>query len=149
MLKNFKLKIDIDVNKELFDDIIQAGLNKVLNASALDNFTQIANSRDQIYQLLDTMMQDGMVSAVVRIFTEDACCVADNGHIIWAESTDPKVSKFVNYLLNIMNADKKLPGWCYSLITYGDVYLRLGRESDYEDKFFNQDKINKRGSKKV
>lgn len=135
-------KIDIDVNKELFDDVIQAGLNRVLNASALENFTQIANSRDQIYQLLDTMMQDGMVSAVVRTFTEDACDTADNGHIIWAESTDPKVSKFVNYLLNVMNADKKLHGWCYSLITYGDVYLRLGRESDYEDKFFNIEKIN-------
>ena len=134
-------KIDIDINKELMDDIIVAGLSNRLDTSALDNFTTIANSRDQIYQLIDTMMQDSAVSSVVRTYTEDVCNVADNGHIIWAESLDPKISKFVNYLLNVMNADKKLPGWVYSLITYGDLYLRLGRESDYEDKFFKKDKI--------
>ena len=49
-----------------------------------------------------------------------------------------KISKFVNYLLNVMNVDKNIYGWVYSLLKYGDLYLRLFRESDYEDIFFKK-----------
>jgi hypothetical protein len=41
-------------------------------------------------------------------------------------------------LLNVMNVDKNIFGWTYSLIKYGDVYLRLYRESDYHDVLFNK-----------
>lgn len=39
----------------------------------------------------------------------------------------------VNYLLRSMNVNKYAYEWVYSLIKYGDLYLRLYRESDYED----------------
>ena len=39
----------------------------------------------------------------------------------------------VNYLLRSMNVNKYAYDWVYSLIKYGDLYLRLYRESDYED----------------
>jgi len=136
-------RIDIDTNKELMDTIIEAGLSNKLDTSEIENFTRMSNVREQIYQMIDTMMQDSSVSAIVRTYAEDVCETADNGHVIWAESADPKVSKFVNYLLDLINADKKLFGWAYSLIEYGDVYLRLYRESDNEDKFFKSDRINR------
>lgn len=41
-----------------------------------------------------------------------------------------------------MNVDKNVYGWTYCLLKYGDVYLRLYRESDYTDPVFKQDKIN-------
>jgi hypothetical protein len=42
-----------------------------------------------------------------------------------------------------MNVDKKIFGWVYCLIKYGDVYLRLYRESECEDAVFKKDNINK------
>ena len=136
-------KLDIDTNKTLVDNIIEAGLNSTLDASVLDNFTSISNARDQIYQLLDTMCQDSAVSSIVRTYAEDVCETADNGHIVWCESNDPNISKFINYLLNVTNVDKKIFSWVYCLIKYGDVYLRLFRESDYEDTLFKKESKNK------
>ena len=42
-----------------------------------------------------------------------------------------------------MNVDKNIFGWVYNLIKYGDVYLRLYRESDYNDDIFNAKNIAK------
>ena len=129
--------LDIDLNKTLADNIIEAGLSSKLDIAKLENFTSISNSRDQIYQLIDTMAQDSSVSAILKTYAENVCEPADNGHVIWAESNDPNISKFINYMLNTMNADKNMYGWAYSLVKYGDIYLRLFRESDYKDDIFN------------
>ena len=132
-------KLDIDTNKTLIDGIINAAVSGGLDISALERFTSISNSRDQMYQMIDSMAQDSSVSSILRTFTEDVCDPNDNGHIVWCESQDPKVSKFVNYLLNVMNVDKNIYGWVYSLLKYGDLYLRLYRESDYEDQLFKKE----------
>ena len=137
-------KLDIDTSKSMVDNIIEAGLSHTLDISAIENFTSISNARGQIYQLIDTMCQDSAVSSIVRTYSEDVCETADNGHIIWCESTDPDVAKFVNYLLNVMNVDKKIFGWTYCLIKYGDVYLRLYRESDYIDPIFKKESTRSR-----
>ncbi len=134
--------LDIDVKNTLADNIIEAGLTSQLDMAAIENFTSVSNARDQIYQMIDTMAQDSSVAAILRTYAEDVCEPADNGHVIWCEANDPKVSKFVNYLLNVMNADKNMYGWTHSLLKYGDLYLRLFRESDYEDELFKSDKIN-------
>lgn len=134
-------KIDIDVTKALIDDIIEAGIKGGLDTSAIENFTSLSNSREQIYQVIDSMAADSSVASVIKIIAEEATEMNDQGHIIWCESQNPKISLFVNYLLNVMNADKNIYGWVYNLIKYGDVYLRLYRESDYEDKLFKKDNI--------
>lgn len=135
--------LDIDTGKVLADNIIEAGLTSKLDMAALENFTSISNARDQVYQLIDTMSQDSSVAAILRTYTEDVCEPADNGHIVWCEAKDPNISKFVNYILNIMNVDKNIYSWTYALLKYGDVYLRLYRESDYEDSLFTPDNIDK------
>jgi len=136
-------KLDIDTNNKIMDDLIDAGISNVLNIGAIEEFTSISNSRDTMYQLIDTMGKDADVASVVRTYAEEVCEPGDHGHIIWCESDDPKISKFVNYLLNVANVDKNIFGWAYSLIKYGDVYLKLFRESDYKDPFFNRNTIDK------
>lgn len=133
--------LDIDVKNTLVDNIIEAGLSSQLDMGTLENFTNISNARDQVYQLIDTMSQDSSVAAILRTYAEDVCEPADSGHVIWCESDDPKISKFVNYILNVMNADKNMYAWVYSLLKYGDVYLRLYRESDYADDLFDASKV--------
>ena len=135
--------LDIDVKNTLVDNIIEAGLTSKLDIASLENFTSISNARDQVYQLIDTMAQDSSVAAILRTYAEDVCEPADNGHVIWCESNDPNISKFVNYMLNIMNADKNMYSWTYALLKYGDVYLRLYRESDYADTIFTPDNVNR------
>ena len=75
-------KLDIDTNKVLIDNIIEAGLSSRLDVSAIDRFTSISNARDQVYQLIDTMCNDAAVSAIVRTYTDDVCEKSDNGHIV-------------------------------------------------------------------
>jgi hypothetical protein len=75
-------KIGIDTNKILIDNIIEAGLTNKIDTGSLEKFTTIANTRDQVYQLIDTMAQDSTVSAIIRTYTEDVCETADNGHIV-------------------------------------------------------------------
>lgn len=134
--------LDIDTKNILADNIIEAGLSSKLDTSALENFTNISNAREQIYQLIDTMAQDSSVAAILRTYAEDVCEPADNGHVIWCEAKDPNISKLVNYILNVMNADKNMYAWVYTLLKYGDVYLRLYRESDYQDDLFKKDNVN-------
>ena len=135
--------LDIDTKKVLVDNIIDAGLSHQLDTAALENFTSISNARDQIYQSIDSMAQDSSVAAILRTYAEDVCETADNGHVVWCESNDPKISRFINYVLNVMNVDKNVYGWVYCLLKYGDVYLRLYRESDYQDALFKPANIDK------
>ena len=134
-------KLDVDDENFLSDQLIASSLTDKLNINEIDRFTTLSDSRGLIYQQIDIMFQDASVAAIARTYAQDVCEAADNGHIIWCESDDPKISKFVNYLLNVANIDKNIYGWAYNLIKYGDVYLKLFRESDYEDEFFNKEKI--------
>ena len=54
-------KLDIDTNKVLIDNIIEAGLQSKLDISAIDKFTSISKARDQVYQLIDTMCNNSDV----------------------------------------------------------------------------------------
>ena len=133
--------LDIDTKNTLATNIIEAGLSGGIDMAAIERFTSVSNSRDQIYQMIDTMAQDSSVAAILRTYAEDVCEPADNGHIIWCEANNPDVSKFINYLLNVMNADKNMYGWTHSLLKYGDLYLRLFRESDYTDELFKSENL--------
>lgn len=137
------VKLDTDISQVLSDHLIMAGLSGRIDAQEIEKFTSISNTRDTQYNQLDIMCGDSSVSAVLRTYAEDVCEVADNGHIMWAESQDPKISKHINYLLNVANIDKNAYKWVYSLLKYGDVYLKLLRDSDYEDQLFSGETINK------
>lgn len=130
-------KIDVDLDNTFSDHLLMAGLSRNIDTEELNNFTTMSDARESIYQQLDIMFQDASVSSICRTYAEDVCEPADNGHIVWAEADDPKISKYINYLLNITNVDKNIYGWAYSLIKYGDLYLRLYRESDYTDNLFH------------
>lgn len=129
-------EIGIDLNDNLYKNILQAGQASALDINTLTNFTSLSQKRDVMYNLIDSMAQDSTVSSALEIYTEDATEYADNGRIVWAESDISEVSKYVQYLLDTLNIDKNIYNWVYSLIKYGDLYVRLYRESDVEDDIF-------------
>jgi hypothetical protein len=83
--------------------------------------------------MLDTLCQDSTISAVLETYAEDATEYNDEGKIVWCESSDANVAKYITFLLDTMNVDKHIYKWVHSLCKYGDLYLRLFRQSDYED----------------
>lgn len=126
-------EIGIDTKNVEVDNILEAAVCGTLDMSKLESFLSVVQTREQIYKLLDSMSNDSTISAVLETYAEDVCETDDHGKIVWCESENPSVLKYVDFLLNSLNVDKHVYGWTYGLVKYGDVYLRLYRESDYND----------------
>lgn len=133
-----KPEIGVDTTNNFFDNIINAGLESKLDISEIQSFTQASQSRNLIYDLLDTMCEDPTIAAVLETYAEDATEYNDQGQIVWCESSDSDVASYVNYLLDTMNVDKNVYKWIHSLCKYGDLYLRLYRKSEYKDPIFGE-----------
>lgn len=120
-------------------EIATIGQVSKVDISELNSFTQIAQSRDQLYKALDTMGDDPMVAAILETYAEDATEYNEKGDIVWAVSDDANISKYINFLLQSIQANKHAYEWVYSLCKYGDLYLKTFRQSDIEDdEFFNK-----------
>ncbi len=131
-------QIGVDTDDAFYDSIVQGGESAAVDITKINAFTQITNNRETLYETLDTMAQDSTVSAVLETYAEDATETNENGDMVWAESSDPKILRYVTFLLNSLNVDKYVYQWVYSLCKYGDVYLRLFRESDFEDNLLKE-----------
>ncbi len=97
-----------------------------------------------MYQMIDTMCEDSRIASALEIYAQDGTEYNDSGKIIWCESADDNVTQYVTYLLDTMNADKNAYKWMLSLCKYGDLYLRLYRQSDYEDDELFGNKVEER-----
>lgn len=131
-------KRDIDLDKTLYDNIIAAGLSSQLDISAFNGLTNKAQNRNEMYNVFDIMCEDGTIAAVIETYAEDATERNDNGNIVWVESENSEVGKLVEYYLDTLNVNKNIFKWVHSLCKYGDVYIRLYRESEYNDDIFGQ-----------
>lgn len=110
-----------------------------IDISQFNNFSQLSQNRETLYQVLDTMAEDSTIAAMLETYTEDATETNDVGKIVWAESSNADVGKYVEFLLKSLNVDKNIYQWTYSFIKYGDLYLRLYRQSDFEDNLFEDE----------
>lgn len=130
--------IGIDVDETLLKQIADGVQTSQFDISKISSMTQLSQERNDLYNAIDAMAQDPTISAVLETYAEDSTEYNDNGRIMWAESSDAEISKFINFLLDSINVDKKIYKWAHCLCKYGDVYLRLFRKSDYEDPIFDK-----------
>lgn len=142
-------EIGIDLNNTVMSNIADTIETSQFDVNALNSFTQVSRSRNEIYNVLDDMGNDSTLAAVLETYAEDATETNDQGNIIWCESPDADASAFVTYLLNALNVDKNIYKWTYSLCKYGDVYLRLYRESEYDDLLFDKPRSKQRADGKA
>lgn len=126
-------EIGVDTTGNLEKNILSAAINGVLDISKLEGFSAVSQTRENMYKILDSMGNDSMIASILETYAEDTVETNDEGRVMWCESSDSNVAKYVTYLLDSMNVDKHLYGWAYGLIKYGDLYLRLYKESDYGD----------------
>ncbi len=139
-IKKPQAEIGIDRTDSFVNNIVEEGTSSQLDIAKIESFTQISNSRNTVYDLLDTMADDPMISSALEIYTEDVTETNERGQIMWCEADDPNINAYVTYLLDSMNVDKHMYKWAHSLIKYGDLYLRLYRKSDFENaNLFNKD----------
>lgn len=141
-----ELEIGIDRNDSFVSNILNLGESSQIDISKINSFTGIANNRNSVYDLIDTMAEDPMIASALEIYTEDVTETNERGEIVWCESDDAEIQKYVTYLLDSMNIDKNIYKWAHSFIKYGDLYLRLYRQSDFEaaDIFKNKNRENDR-----
>ena len=133
-------EIGIDLSDSILQNIINSidGINSHFDTSAIQNFTNISRNRNQLYQTLDYMATDSAISSILETYAEDATETNDNGDIVWVESPDANAAAFIRYLLDALCINKNVYDWTYSLCKYGDVYVRLYRESEYDNFLFDE-----------
>lgn len=127
-----KPDIGIDTESKFEDTVIAAAQTSNLDINKLESFTNVAQTRDQLYSTIDTMMNDSTLSAILECYTSDVVDQNDEGKIVWCESSNPDVFNYVSYLLESLNIDKNISRWAKKLIKYGDLYLKLFKESDIQ-----------------
>lgn len=132
-----KQNIGIDIEHKLADNIINSAVSSQLDVNQIMKFTQISDDRDRLYNLIDAMAQDVTISAMLEIYAEDVTETNDQGQIVWCESENKNVLKYVNFLLQSMQIDKYMYKWAYSLCLYGDLYVQLFRQSQTDTKINN------------
>lgn len=130
-------KKDVDLDNRLYDNILGASLSSQLDLNNLNGLNTVAENRNQMYNIYDAMCEDGTISAVIETYAEDATERNESGNIMWVEANDSNVAKMVEYFLDTLNVNKNVYKWVHSLCKYGDLYLRLYRNSEYEDQLFS------------
>ena len=138
--------IGVDTDDILVQTLAEDGISSKVDVSAIEKFTSISQNRNEVYTLLDSMAEDPTIASALEIYATESTEYNDEGKIVWCESSDENVSKYVTFLLDAMNVDKNIYKWAYSLCKYGDLYLRLYRDSDYQDPVFEKD--DNKGKKK-
>ena len=125
--------IGVDTQNQFASNLVEGAITNQVDLSVLDNFLTTAQNREALYNLIDTMGEDSLINSIIESYAEDATQRNADGRIIWIESNDPKVQDYGQYLLDVLQVDKNAFSWEYSLIKYGDLYLRNFRESDFKD----------------
>lgn len=140
--------IGIDLDDTFQEDVLEAVDLSQLDSNVIESFSTVAQTREEIYKAIDIMAQDSKVSAILETYTDYVTETNDNGKIVWCESNDEAVGKYVNFLLNSLDVDKHAYSWVYKFITDGDIYWRMFRESDFKDDVLFNDEADKDAKEK-
>lgn len=89
-------EIGLDTNNTFADSIISAAQIGGLDLSSIDALSQSAQTREQIYELIDSMSTDDVISAVLETYTEDTIQTNDKGQVMWIESSDSGVLDYTS-----------------------------------------------------
>lgn len=135
---------NIGVDNSLIDDFAE-GQASSIDMAEINKFTQISVRRDQLYTLIDEMLNDPTIAAILETYAEDATEYNDKGQIIWVTSDDAQINAYISFLLNAMQVDKYAYNWVWNICAYGDLYLQLFKKSEYDlDPIFNKNQVLKK-----
>ena len=87
-------EIGIDTEGTFINNIITGAQLGSLDVSSIDALSNSAQTREQMYELLDSMSRDDVISAVIDTYVEDTIQTNDKGQKIWVEASDPAVLNY-------------------------------------------------------
>ena len=73
---------DVDTEGKFLKDFAEAGIKGQVDMSNLNSFTHASQSRNQVYDILDSMCEDSTIAAILETYAEDATEYNDKGDII-------------------------------------------------------------------
>lgn len=107
--------------------------SNLLSLEQFQSFRTIASDRETQYRIYDEMALDSIISSALEMYADDATQYNSKGKIIWAESEDTDISAFANRLIDILNLNADAWSHIYSMVKYGDIYLRIYRDTDKDN----------------
>ena len=110
-----EVQTSINNDTSIINNIVNEGSANAIDLNAIESFTNISRSRDQLYSLLEAMCQDSTISAVLETYAEDATEPNEQGRKVWVESDEADVQKYVDFLLRSLEIDKNVYRWVYGL----------------------------------
>lgn len=110
-----------------------------INLSTLEGITKSTYARDEQYNIIDIMSQDDRNRAVLDTYTQYMTQPNEFGKIVWADSEDEHIKYYINHLIDDLEINKNIYNWVYRLLKYGDLYLKLYKQSEI-DKFIQPKK---------
>ena len=102
--------VHVDRSHDFYNNIIDAAESGELDINKINAFTGISRSRDQVYDLLDMMSEDPVISSALEIYASDVCEPNEQGRIVWPESSDPRVLGACDMIIDMLNVDKNSYG---------------------------------------
>ena len=93
-------EVGMDTGKSIVGNILDAVEIGSFNASEINSLMQTAQTREQTYELIDSMAQDDVIAAVLETYAEDTVETDENGRSVWVESESTDVLDLNSFLCN-------------------------------------------------
>ena len=100
--------IGIENGHSVINDILNTTDASQVDTSVLNSFLEVSRSRNNVYNLIDTMCQSPIPAAILEQYTEDTTAPNDNKEIIWVTSDDPKIQKTAKNYINAFQVNKNI-----------------------------------------
>lgn len=115
------------------DEIVtQLDATNIRSVEQLNDFRRLTEDRQTQLAAYDEMKQDSIIAAALEIYADDATQADEQGRILWVESDDEEIQKAANRLLDIAELPERCWKHIYLTCLYGDYYLKLYREGDFD-----------------
>lgn len=116
------------------DEIVtQLDATNIRSVEQLNDFRRLTEDRQTQLAAYDEMKQDSIIAAALEIYADDATQADEQGRILWVESDNEEIQQAANRLLDIMELPERCWKHIYLTCLYGDYYLKLYREGDFDD----------------
>ena len=126
--------IGVEYQKALVNLLAQdEGVVSSIDSSVLNSFRTISDSREHLYSMFDDMSRDVIISSALELYADNATVYNDGGDVLWAESDDITIKKYINNLITVLKLDQSAWQHIHSLVKYGDLYIETFRKSEYEE----------------
>jgi len=126
-------RADLPISEKSDEIVNRLDISNIHNGTQLNQFRQLAQDRQSMYDSYDEMKTDSIIAAALELYADDATAYDEQGRIIWVESDDDNIVKAGNRLLDLLEIPERSWKHIYQACLYGDYYLKLYTNEEIMD----------------